>query len=574
MLKKLKLKSKLIGGFLTVAALCAFVGIYCIVQMRNSGADYNALLAESTANQRSISELNASFLKLRLDALRAYGFDSSETRASLRDNVRQSSQRVHAALSAYEKTVDTDPAAFVNDDRRFFAGVTQAIERYESAVVEPEMDAIAHDQAVRAKGTLLTTGVQIGRDFDDAMGQLLELNQKMAQSRVEQEVKTAATTTNLTALVILLVVLSAIALGIVLSLSIIRPMNQITAVAGQMARGEVAQSITYTSVDEIGTLADSFRTMATTIKDHALAAQAIAAGNVDITIQRRSEQDVMGKSLELCVANVKALVKDASMLANAAVEGKLDVRADASRHQGDFRKIVEGTNASLEAMAAPLARSIDHLEKLSKGITGEQITRDYKGEYLKLRDGFNGVFLSLNQMAADANVLVSAAQEGKLDTRVDTSRHMGDYRKIMEGINSLLVAVAEPVKVSANYVERISRGDIPEKITTEYKGDFNAIKQSLNRCIDTLDTLLKEMAHMAREHDEGDIDVYIDGKRFQGVYKDVAEGIDKMVGGHIDVKKKAMACIAEFGRGNFDAPLEKFPGKKVSSTTPSSRCAL
>ena len=36
-----------------------------------------------------------------------------------------------------------------------------------------------------------------------------------------------------------------------------------------------------------------------------------------------------------------------------------------------------------------------------------------------------------------------------------------------------------------------------------------------------------------------------------------------MVCGHIAVKKKAMACIAEFGKGNFEAALEKFPGKKV-----------
>ena len=36
-----------------------------------------------------------------------------------------------------------------------------------------------------------------------------------------------------------------------------------------------------------------------------------------------------------------------------------------------------------------------------------------------------------------------------------------------------------------------------------------------------------------------------------------------MVGGHITVKKKAMACIAEFGKGNFEAPLERFPGKKA-----------
>ena len=36
-----------------------------------------------------------------------------------------------------------------------------------------------------------------------------------------------------------------------------------------------------------------------------------------------------------------------------------------------------------------------------------------------------------------------------------------------------------------------------------------------------------------------------------------------MVSGHIAVKKKAMACLAEFGKGNFEAPLEKFPGKKA-----------
>ena len=33
------------------------------------------------------------------------------------------------------------------------------------------------------------------------------------------------------------------------------------------------------------------------------------------------------------------------MLSRAAVEGKLATRADASKHQGDFRKIVQGVNA-------------------------------------------------------------------------------------------------------------------------------------------------------------------------------------------------------------------------------------
>ena len=42
------------------------------------------------------------------------------------------------------------------------------------------------------------------------------------------------------------------------------------------------------------------------------------------------------------------------MLSQAAVEGKLSTRADASKHEGDFRKIVEGVNDTLDAVIGPL----------------------------------------------------------------------------------------------------------------------------------------------------------------------------------------------------------------------------
>ena len=41
------------------------------------------------------------------------------------------------------------------------------------------------------------------------------------------------------------------------------------------------------------------------------------------------------------------LVADAGMLSKAAVEGKLATRADASKHNGDYGKIVKGVNDTL-----------------------------------------------------------------------------------------------------------------------------------------------------------------------------------------------------------------------------------
>ncbi len=55
----------------------------------------------------------------------------------------------------------------------------------------------------------------------------------------------------------------------------------------------------------------------------------------------------------------------------------------------------------------------------------------------------------------------------------------------MKGVNDTLDAVINPLNVAAEYVDRISKGDIPEKITDEYKGDFNEIRNNLNILIDT-----------------------------------------------------------------------------------------
>ncbi|MEI6796030.1 MAG: PAS domain-containing protein, partial [Methanomassiliicoccales archaeon] len=51
---------------------------------------------------------------------------------------------------------------------------------------------------------------------------------------------------------------------------------------------------------------------------------------------------------------IEALASDAKALSNAAVDGKLATRADASKHQGEFRNIVQGVNDTLDAVIGPL----------------------------------------------------------------------------------------------------------------------------------------------------------------------------------------------------------------------------
>ena len=169
----------------------------------------------------------------------------------------------------------------------------------------------------------------------------------------------------------------------------------------------------------------------------------------------------------------------------------------------------------------------------------------------------------INLLVSDAGMLSQAAVDGRLSTRADATRHQGDFRKVVEGVNATLDSVIRPLNVAANYVDRISKGDIPARITDHYNGDFNTIKNNLNTCIDALNGLIEEMHNMSAQHDAGDIDVKVDESRFQNAYQMMAKGVNDMVSGHIAVKRKAMTCVKAFGEGDFDAPLEQFPGKKA-----------
>ena len=73
----------------------------------------------------------------------------------------------------------------------------------------------------------------------------------------------------------------------------------------------------------------------------------------------------------------------------------------------------------------------------------------------------------------------------------------------MKGFNATLDAVIGPLNAAAVYIDHISRGDIPAKITDACRGDFNAIKTNLNRCIDALRRLIGEMRRMADGQSRG-----------------------------------------------------------------------
>ena len=207
----------------------------------------------------------------------------------------------------------------------------------------------------------------------------------------------------------------------------------------------------------------------------------LAKGDMDITPKLPADNQYIADKVrssyieintDFCEARdaVNALVADANMLSKAAVEGKLSTRADASKHQGDYRKVVQGVNDTLDAVIGPLNVSADYVDKISRGTIPARITDTYNGDFNTIKNNLNQCIDAVNALVADANMLSSAAVEGKLSTRADASKHHGDYRKVVQGVNDTLDAVIGPLNVSAAYVEKISKGEIPRRSSRNTTG--------------------------------------------------------------------------------------------------------
>ena len=276
----------------------------------------------------------------------------------------------------------------------------------------------------------------------------------------------------------------------------------------------------------------------------------IANGDMTAEMPKASENDQIHEYLILMRDSIKALVSDANMLSVAAVEGRLSTRADATKHQGDFRKIVEGVNGTLDAVINPLNVAANYVERISNGDIPTPITDNYNGDFKTIKNNLNHCIGAVNALVADAGMLSVAAVEGRLSTRADATKHQGDFRKIVEGVNGTLDAVINPLNVAANYVERISNGDIPTPITDSYNGDFNTIKNNLNQCIGAVNALVADAGMLSVAAVEGRLSTRADATKHQGDFRKIVEGVNNTLDAVINPLNVAANYVDNIAKGN------------------------
>jgi methyl-accepting chemotaxis protein len=137
----------------------------------------------------------------------------------------------------------------------------------------------------------------------------------------------------------------------------------------------------------------------------------------------------------------------------------------------------------------------------------------------------------LRLVIGEAANLSQAAVNGKLDVRGNPELVSGEFRPIITGMNSTIEAIVNPLHMARVNLEQIAKGNIPPKVTEEYKGDFNKIKNSLNESIDAINGLINEAKLLSKAASDGELDVRADDTTYQGEYRNIIRGMNDTLEG-------------------------------------------
>jgi methyl-accepting chemotaxis protein len=276
----------------------------------------------------------------------------------------------------------------------------------------------------------------------------------------------------------------------------------------------------------------------------------MATGDFDfkLAIDSRDEVGQLAKGVEAIQAAVQRMIADADLLTRAAVDGKLATRADASKHQGDFQKVVKGVNDTLDAVINPLNVTARYVDDISKGVIPPVITDNYNGDFNVIKTNLNNMVRMMSDLLAQTEIIIRAAAEGDLGKRANADLFVGGWNQLVKGVNDTITNIVNPLNVTANYVDRISKGDIPPKITDSYSGDYNIIKNNLNACVDAVNSLVTDAAMLVAAAIAGKLATRADASRHQGDFRKVVAGVNDTldnVVGPINEVRRIMGAMAE-----------------------------
>lgn len=403
-LTDLKLKTKLLSAFCLCALITVVVGVLgqsgisrLYELFENTVSDNLVSIAKVDSVKANVIATNRDFFKaIGLSALKANPDDINAAIQSLKENQAQA----ETDFKVYRSTpLEADEKAAGDDFERDWAAYISAALNALSVAQSGDLE-----QASKLAVTSVTPS------YRKTMGELkimIESNLRQANEQAQAGIETDTQVTWILIIGSLIAVVCAIALGLIVTRMITRPIYQSVASATRVAAGDLSQPIHVGGQDETGQLLKALSTMQGslkgTVQQIATASDQLASAAEELTmVTDDSTRGLMRQNDEIqqaatAVNEMTAAVEEVARNAASASQVSAQTSEDAIKGQQQVQQAVTAMNT----MTVEITESTERVGALAGQIR----------DITKVLDVIRGIAEQTNLLAL--NAAIEAARAGE-----------------------------------------------------------------------------------------------------------------------------------------------------------------
>jgi len=492
----ISIRSKLIVGFGVVIALAVALAIYAFNQTGQISNTYQDLIDGSIERRDAslVAQSNIRAIRRTVTGTIMHAPNANETAINaLYSEMQIFNRGVLEAMERYDYSVRNDPRFDQADRNERFslsAGVRTSLDQYINQVFYP-VRAYALVGNHEAALAIVTANQQLVTSLIEATDYMINMTSTAMASGRRAAIESSDTAQSMLLVISAVIIIVAALIALLIARLISKPVQDLVGLTSLVADGKLNINIDRSKVtkDEIGALTSDVYALIDTIRNivddiDKFAHEANDNGDIEYRIDAAKYKGSYGdmiKSLNgftdgfvsdvLKILNVlqqvgsgdftfkldplpgkKAVLNESvdslkanldsvdaginSMIDSAANKGDMHFQIDTSKYTGGWKNIMVGLNHIAEAVDKPIVEIMNVMNNLAKGDFSENVTGNYKGDFLQMKDAVNNTIKNLSGYINDISDKLSAISEGDL-TQTVTREYVGSFGAIKESLNNI-----------------------------------------------------------------------------------------------------------------------------------------
>ena len=287
----------------------------------------------------------------------------------------------------------------------------------------------------------------------------------------------------------------------------------------------------------------------------------IAEGDLNSQIELVSgDSSSLMAAMHIMQQTLKAVIEEQSVMSVENKAGNIKTTINTDKFFGSYKTMAENVNEMAANQADVMRKVTGCISEFAKG-NFEAPLEHFPGERVFINEGVELLRGNINAFMADMDHMAKEHDAGDVDVVMTETKYQGAYAKMVQGVNAMVGGHVHEKEQMIQLIRALGDGDFNVQMQ-QYPGKKAEINKNLDRLNGKLKGIVDSVKWVTGEHEKGNIDMTLHAHMFKGGFSEIASSVNIIVAGQIELTEKALACVKEFGEGNFDAPLEQFPGKK------------